>query len=346
MANDGTEVQYGVQLPAVTPPTEAEWNAEQKRIIERTSGVTYDGSGRPIRIPGSTPDVVFNDTNAGEAVKRLHRTRIEMQEMLKDMRYFPWSVVNLMPYPLNVNGVLHSRIAVNGNQIPACPIGSPYVQKVISEIQWDVKDNGAGFDNIDNFASIPWIPKKLAEDYIHEFIDGAHWGVIAYEGDGLPDSTPGLKHKLQEAEAARNRYILAQCQIADSIWGMPTRRIEVVNHHRDAAAMALHLKIISRKPEWLVANPVVLGQNTEPCPNCGEIPEKRFAQCKTCGFVYDPLRAYKMALIPYGDLAMDRMTAEQWGAANEIKAERDAARSDGETAKKTKKGNAKEAAKD
>jgi hypothetical protein len=342
MAGD-TEVRYGVDLAVpVVPPTDREWQAEQQRIIQRTSGTGYDDQGKPIHIPGATPDAVFNDKNAGESVRRLHRTRTEMQDMLKDMRWFPWSVVNLMPYPLNVNGVIHSRIAVNGNQIPACTIGSPYVQKVLGEVHWDVKDLGAGFDNIDNFSSIPWIPKKLAEDYIHEFIDGAHWGVMAYEGEAPPDSSSGLKHKLQEAEQARNRYLVAQCQVADAIWGMPNRRIEVVNHHRDAAAMALHLKLISRKPEWLVAGPILLGQNTEPCPNCGEIPEKRFAQCKTCGFVYDPLRAYKMALIPYGDLAMDRMTSEQWAEANEIKAQRDLARSDGEAGKKAKPKTGKE----
>ncbi len=343
MADHSTEVKYGVgELPPVVPPTEREWQREQQRVLQRTAGVGHDDNGNVIHIPGATPDAVFNDANAGESVKRLHRTRMDMQSMLQDMRWFPWSVVNLMPYPLNVNGVLHARIAVGGNQIPACTIGSPWVQKVIDAIHWDVKDNGAGFDNIDNFSSVPWIPKKLAEDYIHEFIDGMHWGVLAYEGEGAPDSTPGLKHKLQEAEQARNRYLVAQCQVADAIWGMPNRRIEVVNHHRDAAAMALHLKLISRKPEWLVAGPIILGHNTEPCPNCGEIPEKRYAQCKTCGFVYDPLRAYKLGLIPYGDLAMDRMTAEEWAEANELKAQRDIARGDGEAGKKTPRPKGKE----
>jgi hypothetical protein len=341
--NSTTEVRYGVgEIPAVVPPTDREWQAEAERIKRRTSGVAIADNGTVTQIPGQTPDAVFNDKNAGESVKRLHQTRIEMQNMLRDMRWFPWSVVNLMPYPLNVNGVLHARLAVGGNQIPACTIGSPYVQKVIDEIMWDVKDLGAGFDNVDNFTSIPWIQKKLAEDYIHEFIEGMHWGVLAYEGEALPDSTPGLKHKLQEAEQARNSYVLRQVQIADSIWGMPNRRMEVVNHHRDAAAMALHLKLLSRKPEWLVANPQVMGHNTEPCPNCGEVPEKRFAQCKTCGFVYDPLRAYKMALIAYGDLAMDRMTSEEWGEANEIKAQRDLARGDGESGNKKPKAKAKE----
>ena len=323
MADHSTEVRYGVgELPTVVPPTDRDFEREKKRIIQQTTAVAPDGTV----IPGSTPDIAFAEQNAGEAVKRLHRSRIEMQNMLKDMKWFPWSIVNLMPYPLNVNGVLHSRLAVNGNQVPACTIGSPYVQKVISEIQWDVKDLGAGFDNIDNYSSVPWIPKKLAEDYIAEFIDGMKWGVMAYEGDQAPDSTEGLKHVLKRAEQARNEYLLKQCQIADAIWGMPNRRIEVVNHHRDAASMALHLKLINRKPEWLVAEPRVMGANTEACPNCGEVPEKRFAQCKTCGYVYEPLKAYKLALIEYGHIAMDRLTAEEWDEANKIKEDRERAR--------------------
>ena len=59
------------------------------------------------------------------------------------------------------------------------------------------------------------------------------------------------------------------------------------------------------------------------CPGCGIVLEHRGSMCKSCGYVYKPLEAYKAGLITYNHLSMDRLTGDEWKIANEIKAKRE-----------------------
>src|SRR5437763_12965137 len=140
----------------VTSPTEAQW-AEQ--------------AARQQREMGGTVDQVFSSRNMGEAVRRLHQKRNEEERRLLRTVWHPANIVNLMPFPLNVNGVLHARLAgPDGNQVPECPVGELYVHKVIYEPQWSIRDEGAGMDNVDNYTPIASIPTEMAEDYSNEFL--------------------------------------------------------------------------------------------------------------------------------------------------------------------------------
>jgi hypothetical protein len=299
----------------VAVPTEEQWKRASDKIIRDTTFVDA-ATGKVVR--GSTPDQVFAPQNLGEGVRRMHADRAEKESMMRDMRWEPWSVVNLMPYPLNVNGVLHRRYLTgpDGNQVAACPVDQPYIHKLINAVAWDIKDEGAGFDNIDNFKNVPFVPKALARDYIQEFIDALRWGVIVYEGSQSPTSTPGLQQKYKEAQQARNTYLSSVCEKANSDWADPRRRLLVTNHHRDAANMLLQLKIMKRQPEWLIASATQVAGNTEPCPNCGNVPEVKPVMCPKCPYVYNPLQAYLNATIPYGDMSMNRMSPEEWATAN------------------------------
>jgi hypothetical protein len=249
----------------------------------------------------------------------------------------PWSVVNLMPFPLNVNGVLHARMAApDGEQIPACPVGAPYVQKVLREVLYSLKDEGAGMDNVDNFTPVPWDPSILAKEYALEFLDrmGAG-GVVIYEGDH-PPTTPGLQKALRDAREARNRYLLRKVREAENEWADTSgaRRKNITDLHRTAAEVLIHDKVLKNQPAWLLALNPVEGEGPGACPGCGGFPDRQAAICKGCGYVYQPMEAYKAALIEYGHISMDRLSAEEWKTVNEIKAQRDKARAAGKAERK------------
>src|SRR6267142_2673074 len=277
---------------AVQPPTEREFGqfaARQEREL------------------GGTADRVFSPQNQSEAVRRLHQKRMEIQALMERVGVRPWSVVNLMPFPLNVNGVLHARMAgPDGNQVPECPVGAPSVQNVIREVQYSIKDEGAGMDNIDNYTPVPWDPSILAKEFGNEFLDRMGvGGVILYEGDH-PPTTPGLQKTLRDASEVRRKNI--------------------TDVHRKAAEVLLYDKVLKHQPAWLLAvNPAGV-EPAEPCPGCGMTAEGPAAICKGCGYVYKPMEAFKATLIEYGHISMDRLSAEEWKTVNEIKASRDKAR--------------------
>src|SRR5215472_9443293 len=179
----------------VAPPTDQQWNAQ---------------AAKQQREMGGTFDKVFSPEGHGEGVRRMHQKRNEIAALMARLNVKPWSVINLMPFPLNVNGVLHSHLATaEGTQVPECPVGAPWKQFVIKDVLYSIKDEGAGMDNLDNYTPMAWDPSILAQDYVHEFLTRMGCGgVIIYEGDEDPDSKPDLKPKLEQARIARNKWLL------------------------------------------------------------------------------------------------------------------------------------------
>lgn len=289
-------------------------------------------AARQEREMGGTADRVFSSQNQGEAARRLQQKFMEVQALMRRVGVKPWSVVNLMPFPLNVNGVLHAGMTeLDGNQVPACPVGAPYVQKVLREVLYSIKDEGAGMDNIDNYTPVPWDPSILAKEYALEFLDRMGvGGVVIYEGDH-PPATPGLQKALKDAREARNRYLLRKVREAENEWADSSgvRRKNITDIHRKAAEVLLHEKVLKNQPAWLLAVNPADGEGATPCPGCGDIPDIHASICRGCGYVYKPVEAYKAALIEYGHISMDRLTADEWKAVNELKAQRDKARAAG-----------------
>jgi|SRR5579864_218719 len=309
---------------AIKTPTEQEWNAQ---------------AAKQQREMGGTFDKVFSPEGYGEGVRRMHQKRNETAALMARLNPKPWSVINMMPFPLNVNGVLHSHLAKpDGTQVPECAVGSPYVHFVIKEVQYSIKDEGAGMDNLDNYTPMVWDPSILAQDYTNEFLTKMGCGgVIIYEGDHAPDTTPGLRHKLEEARKARNRWLLRKVQEAEADWGDSSGRgrKNITDLHRKAAEILLHEKILKQQPAWLLAASES-GQAPDPCPGCGEVSDRKASICKNCRYVYNPLQAYKATLIDYGHISMDRLSGEEWKEANEIKADREKAKRQGEEERKPK----------
>lgn len=271
---------------------------------------------------GGAYEQVFSSTAHGESVRRMHQKRQEEQRRLSRMEVKPATIVNLMPFPLNVNGVLHARLAdAGGDQVPACPVGIDYRKKVIKEPQWSIRDEGAGMDNVDNYTPIPWLPAELAEDYANEFLDRMGCGgVIVLNGDREP-----TQDELDNARKARNRWLLRKVQEAEADWADNSGRgrKNITEIHRKAAEILMHDKVLKHQPAWLLETNNE-AQKPEPCPACGVVADRNAIICKECRYVYKPLDAYKTGMIEYGNVAMDRLSTAQWKEANNIKALRDA----------------------
>lgn len=287
---------------------------------------------------GGTFDQVFSQEAYGEGVRRMQRKRQNFDSMMARLKPRPWTVVNLMPFPLNVNGVLHSHLlGKDGNQVPACPVGKSYEHRVITDVLYSIKDEGAGMDNLDNYNPEPWDPSQLAHDYVREFVTRMGCGgVFIYEGDQEPKDC-GKMADVEKARRDRNQWLLRKVQEAEAEWSDTSGkgRKNITELHRKAAEVLLHDKVLKHQPAWLLATHEIDKAPT-PCPGCGEIADKNAAVCKHCRYIYDPLLAYKSTMIKYGHIAMDRLTTEQWKEANQIRAARERNKEDAQHTEKTK----------
>jgi hypothetical protein len=278
---------------------------------------------------GATVDQVFSPQNMGEAVRRLHQKRQEEQRRMSRTNWERASIINLMPFPLNVSGVLHARLAgQDGNQVPACKLGEPYEHFVIKDLHWAIRDEGAGMDNVDNYTPVAIVPMELADDYSREFLDRMGvGGVIVYEGDEKPESK-GLKKELEEARRTRNQWLLRKVHEAEADWADTSGRgrKNITDLHRKAAEVLLHDKVLKHQPAWLLALNGDGGELPDPCVGCGEVADPKASICKGCGYVFKPVTAFKAALIEYDHTAMQRLTKEEWEEVNAIQKQREMAR--------------------
>ncbi len=277
---------------------------------------------------GATVDQVFSSQNASEAVRRLHRKRMDEQKRISNMNYDKISVINLMPFPLNISGVLHGRLAgPDGNQVPACKVGEDYARLVIEELAWAIRDEGAGMDNVDNYTPVSFSPTELAEDYIREFIHRMGvGGVFVYPGVDDPKKT--RQTELKQARTARNQWLLRKVQEAEADWADSSGRgrRNITDLHRKAAEVLLYDKVLKHQPAWLLALNSDGSALPDPCPGCGDVADRRAAICKSCRYVFKPVEAFKAALIAYDHLSMQRLTKDEWKEVDAIRAKREEAR--------------------
>src|SRR5215471_14936372 len=224
----------------VQTPSDQQWSA---------------AAARQQREMGGTFDKVFSPEGYGEGVRRMHQKRNETAALMARLSPKPWSVVNLMPFPLNVNGVLHSHLAnPNGVQVPECPVGQEFQHKVINGVLYSIKDEGAGMDNLDNYTPEPWDPSVLAQDYMKEFNTRMGCGgVLVFEGDKNPKDAD-VQKEMADARMKRNRWLLRKVQEAEVEWGDTSGRgrKNITELHRKAAEVLLHEKILKQQPAWLL----------------------------------------------------------------------------------------------
>jgi hypothetical protein len=200
---------------------------------------------------------------------------------------------------------------------------------------------------------VPAIPLVLAAEYIREYVqqDGGFGGVLCYVGDHDPATikkgatirVPEVAYSdrgefyvevrerdfhetLSAIRTKRNASILQRLQSANAWYENDSQRMNVNDTHRDLARLALDEKLIPELPRWVMQANTLMEKHPEPCPSCAVTPRFGAILCVNCNHIFDVIQAYKNTRIGYGDVAMERLTAEQWKIVDRIKAERDKAR--------------------
>lgn len=275
--------------------------------------------------------------------------RKDLQRMLKmTQAEKPVTLLNLNPAPLKINGGVYFP-----DEIPACPPGKPYHVHVIDKTRWGHKDLGCDLSGMEQFEAIPAIPLVLASEYIREYAENpdGDCGVLVYVGTEDP-STFKKGHKvmvprtaytdtgefyvevyevdfheeLQKRRSARNESILRRLQSANSWYENDDQRNMVNDTHRTLARLAVEEGLIPELPRWVMQANVIAGKQPDACPSCASVPKAGAILCINCNHIFNVLEAYKQTRIAYGAVEMDRLTAEEWKMANQIKAQRDKAR--------------------
>lgn len=263
----------------------------------------------------------------------------------------PVTILNLNPFPLKINGGM-----LFPDEIAACPVGKPYTRHVISETRWTHKDLGADIQNMMQFEPIPILPVVQACEYIREYVqqDGGDGGVLCYVGDQDPATikkgtqvrVPELAYDdrgemyvtqmirdfheaLALVKLRRNAAILRRLQSANAWYENDSQRMNVNDIHRDLARLAVDEGLIPELPRWVMQANMLAEKQPDPCPSCASIPKSGAILCVNCNHIFDVIAAYKNTRIAYGSLEFERLTAEEWKVANQIKAERDRARGKG-----------------
>lgn len=259
----------------------------------------------------------------------------------------PVTLLNLNPIELQINGgMFHPEV------IPACPLDQPYVVYVFNLVRWGHKDNGVGLDNVHRIDPYPEIPKRLAAEYMREYQqekDG-YGGVICYVGDHHPSTikkgqtvmVPVVNYVdgeivMDEEErdfhallgivrAKRNQALLRDIQQANGWYENDEQRKNVNDSHRDKARMAKREGIIPVLPRWVLDDSLLTEKPADPCPACQVEQKSGAVICVNCGYVFNPLEAYRLSMIQHGNVAMERLTAKEWELANQLHAERQRAR--------------------
>lgn len=295
----------------IIPPTDSDFAQEAKR--QRVS-------------EGKAFDEVFNKNNGDEGTKRLIRSQNEALHTLKLIGIKPVTVINLLPFKLQINSVLHSRYDLVVPQSPTDPQkkgGIPYARRVFDRPYFDSKDMGSDMEGIDNFVAMPWLPIQIALDFDREYNEIQATGcVFFYEGDNPPESTPVLAHQLKKAQESLFKWCEKRCQEADLEFANDESRKNITEVHREAWRILHRANVVKddSKPAWLHS---ITTNRTAPdlCAGCDK--PKAGAVCVNCGNVFKPLIAYRESMIDFGHVSFGKMTDEEFKEALKIKEQRD-----------------------
>jgi hypothetical protein len=276
---------------------------------------------------GKAFDEVFTAANGDEATKRLLKSQNEEIRKMQRIGFRPVTIINLLPFKLQINGVLHSRyntVVPPAPQEPQKKGGIPYGKRTLDKIYFDHKDLGSDMQGIDQFVAVPWLPIELAQDFDREYNEIQGTGaVFFYEGDHMPESTPGLRHQLEEAQKSLFKWCDKKCQEADLEWSNDESRKNIGETHREAWRIMFRAGVVTQdsQPPWLHAINTAGRTAPELCPGCDK--PKAGAVCVNCGNVFKPLIAYKESMIDWGHVSFGKLTDEEFKEALKIKEARD-----------------------
>jgi hypothetical protein len=182
----------------------------------------------------------------------------EILDALTEEDKEPWTVINTLPWPVSVDGVVHRIFP----PIPACPVDCKWgVSFTISDVLWSIKDdvhltaNEVKPEGYLPYTPVPHLPKELAIEYVRLAQNQCWDGVTCVKGDGT--LTPQLKLDINIQKARRDQNLFGMFENAERI--AASRRTEnyfsITDNHRAAAAVLFHQEIIDELPEWAKARP-------------------------------------------------------------------------------------------
>lgn len=258
----------------------------------------------------------------------------------------PVTLLNLNPFSLKINGG-----ALFPEEIEAKPIDKPYTVHVFRETRWQGRDKGCDMSNMMQIEPVPYIPMRLAAEYMREYVQnqGGFGGVICYMGDHAPETikkgdtvlVPEMAYDengelfmnevkkdfhqlLHMVRIRRNTAILNRIQDANAWYENDSQRMNVNDQHRDMARLAKEEGLIETLPRWVLVGAESMQAQPDPCPICRVTPKAGALMCVNCNYVIDVVETFRHrpSECVYGCAEMDRLTAEQWKVVDAIHAER------------------------
>lgn len=277
---------------------------------------------------GKAFDEIFSKANGDEATNRLHKSQNEEIKKMSRIGIRSITIINLLPFKLQINGVLHSRynlVVPPAPQEPQKKGGIPYGRRVLDRIYFDHQDLGSDMQGIDQFKAVPWLPIELAQDFDREYNEIQKTGaVFFYEGDHMPETSSVLAHQLKVAQEALFKWCEKRCQEADLEFSNDESRKNIGDiPHREAWRILYRAGMVKDedKPAWLHSINTGARVAQELCPGCDK--PKAGAVCVNCGNVFKPLVAYRESMIDFGHVSFGKLTDKEFKEALEIKAQRD-----------------------
>lgn len=306
-----TAAASAIEKLTINPPTEQDFDREAAR--QRAA-------------MGKSFDEVFNGANNDEGTKRLLKSQNEEIRKMSRIGFSKVTIINLLPFKLQVNGVLHMRYNTVVPPAPSEPQkkgGIPYGRRVLDRIYFDHKDLGSDMQGIDQFIAVPWLPIELAQDFDREYNEIQGTGaVFFYEGDKVPEASEVLLHQLKEAQKNLFKWCEKRCQEADLEFANDESRKNITETHREAWRILNRAAVVKddEKPAWLHS---ITTSRVAPemCPGCDK--PKAGAVCVNCGNVFKPLIAYRESMIDWGHVSFGKLTDPEFKEALKIKEQRD-----------------------
>ena len=299
-------------LADMKPPTDADFEKEAQRQRKEF---------------GKSFDEVYNTNNVTAGTRRMLENQKKEHNKMNRIGWKPVTIINLMPFTLDVNGVIQKRYDLRVPPAPAEPLKKgaiPYSRRVLDRIYWDSEDQGSDMEGVDNFKPVPWLPIEVAEDFTREYNDIQNCGgVFIYEGDHLPETSPVLMNQLKRAQEELFKWCEKKVQDADLEFASESTRKNISDVHRNAWKIMFRAGLTSeeQKPAWLHSVHSSARQAPEFCPGCDK--PKAGAVCVNCGNVFKPLVAYKESMIEFGHVSFGKMNDEEFKEALKWKAHND-----------------------
>lgn len=265
------------------PEMAAGMTAFVKNLVSGKETLTIDKAYGPAPITKKTKSL--------ESL-RLEQGSRELMIQMEAQGWMPAMVINLNPWPIKVNGVLHTEI------LPACEFGEKYSAVCIGTYQQDTRDRGDG-----NWTCHAFVPMQLAQDFIEECKITKWGGVFYYPGRMLPDD-PHMPQELKErvqkewraAEKKQLSWARACFNLADRAYNQPNGDKRIIGDlERKAALWLLSKGYIKEKdkPRWVDATNEEAALQVE-CPGCRKKADPQAIACGTgnCTYVFRPYEAY------------------------------------------------------